>query len=905
MKLNFRKISAIAASAVMTISSIGFAAAGAYPYPFVSGGSSDVAIVYGTGAGVSSLDIIQAGNIQTDLQASMGGTTTTTSGSVSGEAYELFTSSTKVYINDSLNAVRSVLTDTELPTVLEDQSFSGNVDASMTQTITLGTVYSTRDDNLITFKKQPTSDDDPNIALTIGTSRTDPLYNASITFNKAVNLTHADSEGEDITLFGQKFTIGSATTDTSLVLLKEAEKVSLDSDNPTADVTVGGATYTIELVSASDTAATIRVTDSSGSSDSAEINEAASKKVNGLTVAVNTADETNLKLSATIIAGADKVTLTDSSAITIGEEDTVLDGTHVEFEPNGRTDDITKLVVSVFSADTDEDAIKAGESFVDPVFGSFKLDFAGLNIADDDTSSREEIVVEASGDDRMSITFTDHRGEDLSGFQFARNSTQKIELQQDTVGERNISVKEAEIVHVNDYVVVGNEDNGYLLKVSTISNATSGYSSDSVKFTDVISGDSYTTTITSDGAGTVTIGGQVFDVTYAALSGVDQKNVTLNAQDSTGENMNVFGTIQTSKGALVMFYKPLLNFSLSSWDDTASNSTGHMLDSAGNDLAGIRIPDGDGYTTVSVASSLGGNGNWTINDGSAHYLNTSSIIAEAAVTLTIGQMTFNLTSAAEAANRDVNRSNLYLVDPEAKANVLDPAIVIIEEKDDNSEYHAQIIKLESGATSDDGIGVDDAVRTWGIDNVWESTTMASDTKMQQEADLWGTITTLDTSDSDQNALTVSYPDEQVYAQIYMAEESASISAGTSSSGESTPLGEVLVKDSEVSSVSTKNLIVIGGSCINSAAATLVGSGACTADFTTATGVGSGEFLIESFGDSTLTSKIALLVAGYDAADTVNAAKYLTTQTVTTDAGTKYKGTSSTSASLVTEETTTE
>jgi len=82
MKINFRKISAVLASGIMTVSGAAFAAAANYPAPFIASGNADVAIVYGTGAGVSSLDLIQAGNIQTDLQSSMGttGTTTTTSG---------------------------------------------------------------------------------------------------------------------------------------------------------------------------------------------------------------------------------------------------------------------------------------------------------------------------------------------------------------------------------------------------------------------------------------------------------------------------------------------------------------------------------------------------------------------------------------------------------------------------------------------------------------------------------------------------------------------------------------------------------------------------------------------------------------------------------------------------------
>ncbi|GAG38079.1 unnamed protein product, partial [marine sediment metagenome] len=63
MKFNFRKISTVMASVVMVCSTMGMAAAANFPNPFVVGGAADVAIVYGTGTGVNSLDLVQAGNI--------------------------------------------------------------------------------------------------------------------------------------------------------------------------------------------------------------------------------------------------------------------------------------------------------------------------------------------------------------------------------------------------------------------------------------------------------------------------------------------------------------------------------------------------------------------------------------------------------------------------------------------------------------------------------------------------------------------------------------------------------------------------------------------------------------------------------------------------------------------------
>ena len=83
-------------------------------------------------------------------------------------------------------------------------------------------------------------------------------------------------------------------------------------------------------------------------------------------------------------------------------------------------------------------------------------------------------------------------------------------------------------------------------------------------------------------------------------------------------------------------------------------------------------------------------------------------------------------------------------------------------------------------------------------------------------------------------------------------------------------------DSEVASVATKNLIVVGGSCVNTAAAALVGGAYCEADWTTATSAGTGQYVVKAYATSSITSKLALLVAGYEAADTTAAATYVTT-----------------------------
>lgn len=141
---------------------------------------------------------------------------------------------------------------------------------------------------------------------------------------------------------------------------------------------------------------------------------------------------------------------------------------------------------------------------------------------------------------------------------------------------------------------------------------------------------------------------------------------------------------------------------------------------------------------------------------------------------------------------------------------------------------------------------------------------------------------------DQDPLTLMYHGGEVEAGVYL--NSAAVTYGDSETGIMT------YTDAESSSFAGMNLLVIGGSCINSIAADLLGGSYCSEEFTAMTDVGAGEFMIESFDRS---GKTATLVAGYAATDTTKAVTYLVnTDDVSTTVGDKYIGTSATEASLV-------
>jgi hypothetical protein len=270
-------------------------------------------------------------------------------------------------------------------------------------------------------------------------------------------------------------------------------------------------------------------------------------------------------------------------------------------------------------------------------------------------------------------------------------------------------------------------------------------------------------------------------------------------------------------------------------------------------------------------------------------------------TVTVGKLTYNFTTDLDGGSDGAGTANIthmFLIDPElgSDTKIMNPGIIMFEEQDNKNVYEAIVVDLENDPKGDsnDGVGVNDVF--FSTSEGHYAATLSSDSDITQDIDWYGTLTTKSAADSDQKTATISYPDTQIYANIFVgAVDSVVTTTGGSASASS--LGEVLVKDSEVSSVSSKNLIIVGGSCINSAAANVLGGAHCGASFTTATGVGANQFLIESFGDKYTAGKIALVVAGYEVADTVNAATYLRTKIIDTAAGTKYIGTSATSAEL--------
>jgi hypothetical protein len=913
MKFNFRKIASALASTAMLGSTVALAAAANYPAPFVQNGAADVAIVYG-----NSLDLVAVADISTSLSSALASGESTSA--LNTGAYGLFTGSTPLELNKSINSVRTSITDANLPGALGDSDFSGNVDADITFQIIPGSHPRT------VFAKEPTSSDDPGVGILLSTVARNYFYNATATFSRAINFTHAESEGEGISLFGKEFTVASATSETDLVLFKSAQKSFLSvggaSPVPTKTVDIDGETYTIELVAATDTSATIRVTDSSGEDDQKEINEASSKKILGLEVAVNNADESDATntLSAEIIVGSNKLTFVDGAEVTVGSDNDPIRGTKVDFESTAgtnRTDALTKLTVQVFAPEQSEDFLQEGDEFVDPVFGGFRFVLEGLD--NNDAADREDISIDVSGSDKMTIGMSNWQGKSISNFVWQNNKSNS--WGRAFLGDSNdwpIYTAEMALINESAYAVVGNEEDGYLVNLRTLSNLSlsggSLYAGDNIVFENVFDkSQTWEAIISSEGSGRIDIGGKSYGITYRDdNTGDGRAYVQLNYPDSAGaDDIVLFPTFETSKGAKAFFYEPL-TIKLDNWDGTSSNATK------------LRFPDGDGYTDVVISSSNAADGNWTIGSNVLTLNQTAASSPGGLVASTypvIGRLTYNITKSVLGGASLMNGTTLggqstldangegenntivlTLMDPSSNTSITRPGFGLFQEQDESGVYEAVVVITGGAGNSNAGTGVTDIDFTWDGDTdmgtgatAWDASgvRMESNDDMYQMMDQWGTLVTTDQSDSDQYTSVISYPDEQVSVLLY-------VDAIGSGSG-STTLGDVKVMDDELSnsSMATKNLIVVGGSCVNTAASSLLNNAGCGASWTAATGASSGDWIIQTWANPWGASKIATLVAGWERADTANAATYLTTQNPLTTVGHKLTGKTGTVATVVT------
>jgi hypothetical protein len=365
--MKFKKISAIVGTILMTGLTIGTAAAASYPAPFVESGVANVAIVYGTGAGVSSLDMVQAGNIQTSLGSSVDGEVTVTG----GEAFTLEKTSNYFNFNENLNTIFTDLDKGEMDFLADRTYDDGDIDEDYEQKITLGT------GTLKLFSDSDYEDSEPTVGFMFVDNEVILTY--EMEFDSAIAF--ADMEDTDLPLLGGEYYVLSASADnTTLELLDSAEKTII-SEGET--VTVGGKTVSIDYISSTEVKFSVdgETTDKLSDHEYFELEDGAYIVANEVLYSDKEAGVSKVEFSI----GAGLMTLETAKEIEINEE--TVDGLYATFTGSGA---LTKIELTWKShKDT---FLTEANSLTMPGFEAISLAFGGLDMAD-----AEEIVF-SSGD---------------------------------------------------------------------------------------------------------------------------------------------------------------------------------------------------------------------------------------------------------------------------------------------------------------------------------------------------------------------------------------------------------------------------------------------------------------------------------------------------------------------------
>ena len=875
--MQFKKLVAAGTlAALMVGSSVSFAALSDFPRPFVTGDGVQSFVVVGAAAAPS--DVVGA----VDIAARLGGSVTTdvsvpgASAGFSidgGDGKEVATTNTKLYLDDSLgkSGVRSTMTKDDLPTLLKTDKLEdtdGSTTHNYQQFIYLTPSSTTSADYSIQFEKPGSSSSvDPTYDLgRFTTSPTDInyLYRTYVTFDKDVNLSTA--KGERMNLFGRTYTIHTdttgdpsspaATTD-KLVLSGGASESAILSGGESVQVTHGGVTYDVTYVASSDAnTGVVKV-----GSDQNNVDEGQSKKVGGLDIFMERVfdiSSTDPTLdSAKMQFGAQKVVLTNGAKVKVGDAEDSVDGTYVNLTTSGRK--LSAMQVAVGGRNSNEDFIKAaGGLYADPVWKSFGINFLSVTPGLTD-ASRDMIKVSPSGDNLIQVSYTDDRGYEKSiNWAYKALSTATVFDLADN-SNNSIVVVEGQPVPKDAYFVTTAGEFSHMFRVTGIS--ADGSSSASADLTDQFSGSTTKLNLGTGNDEAKVIDGQTF---YVVANSTHLSNVTWggnSALNNTGYFTTVFPTLKGRRGEKLAFFKP---------NATVSGLTN-----------GSRIDLPTGAINFTFANS-------PVND--YRMVNITAVPKEdgQASALASAVNNFNITSANAVANVTLGRTatggviyaikfpnnytaSISVVGSSAGVELSTPGLLLVEEKDDNSDQYSVLVTASSETSGSNNVAIPAAPDFTATE---DSAALGSESSVTDYVDLYGTYARRTTSGQD--IITFYYADDQVTSNVFVLAKEATVTQTSGGAGSTvksaTPVKTALGKlDTEVTSAdkSTKHLILVGGPAVNTLVAELA-TAAKTKDVAWYRSQGAGTALVDLVENAFTSGRSALVVAGHSAADTRSA-----------------------------------
>ncbi len=795
----FRKAVSVAGSLALLGSTVGIAAAVAYPAPFNAGNS---AVVYGADAAES--DMVAATTIQSDINAALvsdGSGSTTVEG---GESYKL--EKTNEALNHGEALQTNVLSDgkldkDEFPDLLADGIFEGVSDTEYDYN---QKIYLANEQTELIVNND-LDDREPTLGIMYADEGNVLTYN--LTFEDALNM--SDLASKDMSILGKDYYVLSSDADT-ITLLDTASSVVIQ-EGDSATVVVGGVSYDVSASIYSDGAV---FTVNGVTSD--QLTDGGYDKLTEL----STGDD-DVYVVAKDVRYSSKDTGISEVEFSIGAGKIVLDsGKTVQLNNNnvdGLSANISTGLVSLTWA-ADDDQFLTGDSgeLTIPLFGAVKLVYGGINFPETTEStelisSENYITLDTEiKDGSLSLPII-YRSSTSANFTGTGEDANNLFTANSTGGSSSFNLTLVEDQDTSFVVTYIKNDEGYsyAFKVSSV-DATSDDEPTLELDNLVPGGEDFTGSNKIEGLNEdIDLG----DITITFVANDTTENATITVSTSVSGGLVYSDRLVTAEGLQVML--PVYNFV---------------------DVANVSA-------NVSAADACASQGATATIDAVKYNDSTTKAYAT-----TYCDATWSMNISEENKDNDVAQGSAFQA--------------TISSGDADGVHVSDSSLTERELQSNDDMYV-----------AYMESQLASKVEMDKSGDT--------------NTFVVKYNGEEVTVDLTVASADATVSSSES--------GVAIVKDS--ASVSGKNVVVVGGSAINAIAAELIGDVRGPA-FTEATGVAAGEFLIETFD---YNGALAMVVAGYDAADTTKAATYVanTDDEITVEAGMKYTGSSATEATLVT------
>jgi hypothetical protein len=887
--MQFKKLAAITGSALMA----GLALAGpalAASVTKLSNISDLVSVTDSTvsfplfviGANAATSDVAGAVDVAVNM-ASLAKTTkdvTTTGGvgeTVTGGA-AIATTGIRLTPWTNLQGIKSIFTASDIPELLGTNTFSSGTGASYEYKQYLYLLG--EDTNAAGAQVQftrPTDENAPRMAFKIPIAQV--LYTHKLTFSTPVSLTGVTTtgtlqgviQGMTINILGKDFVISDCAYGTgaavisSMTLLGGKNVVTVESGSPET-VTVGTKDYTVTLSSVASevvgsTTYYTAIGDVNGEAFSLRAGQSTPLADKTLIAAIKvfqgkTGAADYLKLAI----GADKVKLSSAGTVTIGDKTSpALSSSITSTNTTGWSAVAYNYTPSAYNW------LAVGESVTDPFASAFDIKFNSISSPFDDATSRQTISLIPSGYN-MLLTYKNAGDAEKQLYTLYYNSTAWKWASAQNLGisatyadnqDRDLVFDEGANIsaYEQDYFVIQRAGFSHVMQFTGFTPSTS-----ELTFSDE-SGNSITTSNTSATNANLIVDGN----TYAVRIVNDTRKVVHIDLDADGA---LSGTAAAS-------YTNMANATVGA---EYSFLVPKLITSGQGGLYFYK-----GQQTLKQASAAGavvGAGlfgfNLTNSSVSAGKLQVGATEIGALVNGTINNVTGTLNSGYidMVVNCDAGFICNVSVGNSATGELTAPGFVLVEETLQGGTEHNWIY-LPVGW---DGTNTRTAVNTTRSDaaNYTETGIVGTSTQYMGMSN-YGTLVERLSSNLGGSA-TIKYPDIFLFTNMYVLTPTGTITSGATAGGTVTTetvleiTADVVKLDSEVTSSdkTSKDLILVGGPCINSLVAELAADGSFPYGCADWPGRDFGR--VQLVADAFASGQTALVIAGTRAADTDLAAR---------------------------------